>query len=163
MRGKLLIGAVLLLLASVALAGDAPWFDMKNCGFCKHLMDDPEMLNHCTWEHHKIDNGMVVVTTVEDAYLPSYQKAMAVMEEVGKNMEAGEMVPMCGMCQAMGSIFMKGAKYTSIDTKHGSVALFTSDNPEVVKEIHAFVDRNNEEMAKMEAAEVGHDKDHDEE
>ena len=161
MRGKLLIGAVLLLLTSVALAGDAPWFDMKNCGFCKHLMDDPELLHHCTWENHKIDNGALIVTTVEDEFLPSFEKAMAAMEETGKKMEAGEMVPMCGMCQAMGAMFMKGAKYQSINTQHGNVALFTSDNPELITEIHAYVDRTNDEMAKMEAAEEMHDADHE--
>ena len=150
MKTKLMVIGGVLLLAAVAFAGDAPWFDMKNCGFCKHLLDDPEMLEHCTWENHKISNGMITVSTVDDEYLESYRTALRKMEETGKKMQEGEMVPMCGMCQAMGALMMSGATYEAGDTKHGSFSLLTSDDPEVVKKIHAFVDRTNEEMAMME-------------
>lgn len=146
--------ATVLLLAAAGGAADTeekPWFDMVNCGFCKHLMDDPELLNHCTWEHHNVANGMVSVTTVEKDYLPSYRAAMARMEEVGKKMEQGEMVPMCGMCTAMGGLMMKGVKWENVPTQHGDVTVFTSDDPAMVAEIHAFTDKTNKELAKMEA------------
>ncbi len=61
---------------------------MEKCGFCKHLTEDAELLNHCVWEHHKIANGMISVTTVEKEYLPSFRTAMVKMEETGIKMEA---------------------------------------------------------------------------
>jgi len=144
--------AVVLLLSAAGGAadvGEKPWFDLENCGFCKHLLEDPELLDHCTWEHHNIANGMVSVTTVEKDYLPSYRAAMVKMEEVGKKMEEGEMVPMCGMCTAMGALMMKGVKWEYLKTQHGDVMIMTSDSPEVVADLHAFTDKTTTELAKM--------------
>ncbi len=138
--------------AATVSAGDGPaWFDMEKCGFCKHLMEDAELLDHCIWEHHKIDNGMVSVTTVDKEYLPSFRTAMKKMEETGKKMETGEMVPMCGMCTSMGALMMKGAKFDAIETKVGSVLILTGTTPELVAEIHGICDKNNEELKKLEA------------
>ncbi|MBD3258987.1 hypothetical protein GF377_11185 [candidate division GN15 bacterium] len=157
MKTKLLVAVAVLALALVALAGDEkPWFDMETCSFCKHLIEDPGLLHHCDWEHHKISDGVLTVTTVEDEYLDAFNTAMANMEEAGKKMQSGEMLPMCGMCTAMGNLMMTGAQWESVTTKHGSVSVLTSDDPAVVEKIHAFADRTNDEMAKMMAAEDEH-------
>jgi hypothetical protein len=143
------------LVAGAALAeGEAKWFDMENCGFCKHLVTDKGLLDHCVWENHKIAKGAVTVTTVEKEYLPAFRAAMKEMEATGKKMEAGEMVPMCGMCQSMGMLMMKGVKWESVDTQVGNVMLMEADTPELVAEIHAFVDKTNAELAKWSAAET---------
>jgi len=147
--------ATLLLLSAAGWAQDAeekPWFDLENCGFCKHLMDDPGLLDHCTWENHNIENGMMSVTTVDKEFLPSYRAAAMKMKETSEKMEKGEMVPMCGMCTAMGSLMMKGAKWEYVETQYGDVQIMTSDNEEVVQELHAFTDKTNAELAKMEEA-----------
>lgn len=143
--------AVLMLAASgmAQETEEKPWFDMEKCGFCKHLMEDPEMLNHCTWEHHNIGNGIVTVSTVEKEYLPAYRTAMVKMQEVGKKMEQGEMVPMCGMCTAMGGLMQKGVKWEYVETQHGDIMIMTSDDPELVAELHAFSDKTNLELDKM--------------
>ena len=154
MRATIIIGlaAVLLMAAAVVGEEEAAWFDMENCGFCKFLLEDPELLPNTTWEQHHIANGFVSVTTVKDELMESYGKAMAQMDEVGKKMEAGEEVPMCNMCQSWGGLMAKGAKIESVKTAHGAVVLTTGDTPELIAEIQAFATRTSEEHAKMEAA-----------
>jgi hypothetical protein len=146
--------ALWLVAAGSSLAqDDKPFFDMVNCAFCKHLMDDPNLMPHTAWEHFKTANGMITVTTVEDdALLPAYRAMAAKMEETGKLMQTGTMLPMCGMCTEMGTLIMSGAKWEQFTTKHGDVSIMTSDNPEVVKGIHALADRIEVEMKKLEAA-----------
>jgi hypothetical protein len=142
--------AILIVFFSMLWAGDErPWFDLENCEFCKHLMKDPELLNNSDWEHHKIDNGLVTVTTVRDEYMPSFLEAMEHMQETADRLMKGEQVYMCGMCEAMGALMMKGVKWDMVQTNHGSIDIMTSDDPELVKEIHAFADKTEAEMAKM--------------
>lgn len=146
----LVFTAILIVFFSMLSAQDEkPWFDLQNCEFCKNLMTDPQLLNNTDWEHHKIDNGLVTVTTVKDEYMPSYLEAIAHMNEVGERLMKGEKVYMCGMCEAMGALMQKGIKWETIMTNHGAVEIMTSDDPELVKEIHAFADKTDAEMAKM--------------
>jgi hypothetical protein len=142
-----------LLMFSGVMAEEAtgPWFDMEHCGFCKTLLDQPELMEHMTWEQHNISNGIMSVTTVDPEFMPQYQKASAAMEEVGKKFAAGEKVEMCPMCQAMGACYAKGMKTETVKTLHGDVTLMTSDDPALVAEIQAWGKRTNDEMAKMEA------------
>ncbi|MCK4633068.1 MAG: hypothetical protein KAT79_07325 [candidate division Zixibacteria bacterium] len=163
MRLTIIIGlaAVLLMTAAVVGEEEAPWFDMENCGFCKFLLEDPELLPNTTWEHHHISNGAVSVTTVKEGFKESLAKAMAQMDETGKRMEAGEEVPMCGMCQAWGALMAKGAKFELVETIHGDVVLTTGDTPELIAEIQAFATRTTEELAKMEAAMKAEMKEHE--
>ena len=136
-----------------AEAGE-PWFDMENCAFCKNLTAEPELMDHMPkWEHHNVTNGSVSITEVDKEYLPAYKKAMANMEETSKKLEAGEQLPMCGMCKAYSALMMKGVKYEEVGSGNVFVLLMHSDDPEVVKEIHAMTDRTNEELKKMEEAE----------
>jgi hypothetical protein len=149
----LLLGSALivLMLVPTAIAGEKPWFDMENCAFCSNLIEDPKLLDNMVWEHHEISNGIVTVTTIKPEFLESYRKASAAMDAVGKRIAAGEQVPMCGMCQSMGSFFMKGAKMDYVETSVGDVMLLTSSDSTVVAEIKAWAKRTNDEMAKMEA------------
>ena len=63
---------------------------------------------------------------------------------------AGEEVPLCGSCTALGSIFTKGLMSETVETKNGDVSLFTSDNAEIVAEVQAWAAHNHDEMMKME-------------
>lgn len=148
-----MVAVVLLAVSTLTLAGDEPWFDMEKCGFCKLLMDPPDMLEHASWEHHNIANGIVSVTTVDMEYIKPWRAAEAKMEELGKKMEKGEQVPMCNSCMAMGKLMMMGAKFESVQTTHGNIALMTSDDPKVVAEIQAWGKKTMDEMAKMEKME----------
>ena len=147
------VAVLVMALAVMAEEPEKPWFDMVNCEFCKHLMDDPELLNHTTWEHFNITNGIINVTTVDKEYLDSYHAAGEEMMKVGKRLMDGEKVQMCGSCQAHGTLIQAGAKMEHIETQRGHVMLVTSDNPEMVAKIQAWAKRNIDELAKLEARE----------
>lgn len=149
----LLVG--LLLLATGAIAADeGPWFDMKNCGFCVSLMEDPNLMANMTWEHHIITNGMVTVTTIKREYMDSYKKAMAAMQATAAKMEKGEQVKMCNFCKAHGELMKAGIVMDYIPTLHGDVMIMTSDKPELVEKIKKFAQRTIDELKKMEAEEA---------
>ncbi|UCC80885.1 MAG: hypothetical protein JSW64_05865 [Candidatus Zixiibacteriota bacterium] len=143
----------LICLASAA-AGEKAWFDMENCAFCKNLAAQEGLMDNITkWEHHKVKNGAISITEVNKDYLPAYKTAMAGMEATSKKIQGGETLPMCGMCEAYGALTMKGVQWEEVGSDNVFVMLMHSDDPEVVKEIHAITDRTNDEIKKMEAVE----------
>ncbi len=167
----------LALLALPALAGDHPassdhpssgdhpmatasgWFDLENCEFCKNLLTDPELLHHMTWETHKIENGMMNISTVAHGYEKSYKACNTAMESLGTDMMSGKVNPMevkmCGSCAAFGQLMMAGVKMENIDGEAADIALMTSDDPAMVAKLHEYADRNNKEMAEMMASAGG--------
>jgi len=141
--------AILLCISISVMAEEGPWFDMANCGFCKHLLEQPDFLDHTTWEHYNITNGLVTVSTVDREYLDAYHKVSQAMKETSEKMQKGEAVHMCGMCTAMGALLQKGVTMDYVETERGNITVMTSDNPELVKEIQAWGQRNKDEMAEM--------------
>jgi hypothetical protein len=152
-RNILMLSLAVLLVGGVAVAGNeagTAWFDMANCVMCKNVVAEKDMMDNMSWEHHAIKNGVVSVTTVAPDYLDTYRKVSMKMHETGMKMQKGEIEPKtCGSCTALGMCMMKGLAMEPVQTSVGSIMLFTSDNPEVVKEIQAWAKRNAEEMAKM--------------
>ncbi len=157
--------ALVIGLATVAVAGmeekaaDAPaWFDMQNCEFCKHLVTDEKLLENMTWEHHDISNGVLSITTVAPEFKESYKKAQAGMMAVAQSMESGEKtmadIKMCGHCQQYGMLMFGGAKFDYVQGKGADVVVITSADPEMVKKIKAFGERNRVEHAKWETMET---------
>ncbi len=156
--GLLFLGAALLVAAAQATEpGEAMWFDLENCAFCKHLSKDPQLMNNMKWEHHDISNGAVTITVVKPEFKKAYLEAQTAMMDVGKKMQTGELkmadVKMCGHCQTYGKLMQMGAKMEHVQSELAEIVIMTSDNPEVVKEIKGFAQRNRDEMAKMEQAE----------
>jgi hypothetical protein len=138
-----------------AIAQEKPWFDMKNCDFCKHLVEDTMLLPNMTWEHFDISNGAIAITTVKPEYKDKYLKAMAAMEKVGQEMGAGKSdVKMCGHCEYYGKLVMSGVKMEYIPASAGDIMLMTADKPEVLAMLREYVKRNKEEMAKVEMPKV---------
>jgi hypothetical protein len=172
MRHFLILAATVLLTVP-ALAGDeaahpmgtpSGWFDFENCAFCKNLATDPELLHHTTWETHAIADGMMTIIAVEPAYAESMARASAAMAKLGADMESGKVNPMatkmCGSCQEYGMLMMAGVTTEQVKGEAAEVMLMTSDDPALVKRLHAMVERNNEEMALMMASgkeHAGHD------
>jgi hypothetical protein len=150
--------AVVSLVASASPAAEPAWFDLENCAFCKHLGENPGLLDHVTWENHPIDRGLLMIATVDAEYREAYHDAMAAMEELGAKMQRGEIDPtsvtMCGSCLAYGALIMSGAKVETIETATGDITLLTADEPKLVAKIHAYAERNAEELAKLEAVET---------
>lgn len=133
---------------------ETPWFDMENCGICKNLTTEKGLMEHMHWENYNIPTGMMSVTTVDEGWEEQYKRATHGMQETIEKLMAGEMVPLCGMCQAFGTMYMTGkVKEQTIDTRLGQVWVATSTDPEMIEQLHKYTDRTNEEMAKLEAAE----------
>ncbi len=152
------IAVVVLLFAALLYAADEkPWFDMKNCEFCKNLLDDPKLLDNMTWKIYDISDGILTVSTVKPEYQKSYDKASKAMETIGMKMMSGEINPMdvkmCGSCEYYGKLMMMGAKMETIKTDNGDITLMRSDKPELVKMIQEYGHRSNEAMAEMDKAE----------
>jgi hypothetical protein len=152
---KLAIASVVMLFVllgfAMLAAQEKPWFDMENCAFCKTLTAEEGLMDHFKkWEHHNVDNGSVSISVVDKEYVPAFKRAMHNMEEVSKKLQQGEMLPMCGMCEAYGELMQMGAKWDEVESDDIFVSLIYSDKADVVAAIHAMTDRTNAEMKKME-------------
>jgi hypothetical protein len=146
---QLIIAVAVIALAAIAVAGEKkPWIDMENCDFCKCLTKDPDLLDNMTWEYHDIDNGVLSITTVEPESKEAYLQAQKEMEELAMSMSTGKtQVTMCDHCHNYGKLMMAGARIEMIEAGAGYIMLVTSDDPEVIKMIHEFGQRNREFLA----------------
>jgi hypothetical protein len=150
----LLAAALMLLMVSSLGADDKPWFDMENCAFCRHLVNEPGLMDHMQWEYHLLTDGMLSITHVEEGYEEAYVRAQKNMEKTGQEMlKTGDMPPMCGHCEAYGNLMMTGVKPQHVRSEFGDIVIWTSDDSTVVRKLHRFAKRNIEELAKLEAAE----------
>jgi len=155
MKKALIILALgLLVFSVVSMAQDQPkekpWFDMKNCDFCKNLVVDSMLMLNMVWEHHDISNGLMIVTLVKPEYMASYKKAVDAMMKLGQEMAQGKKdVKTCGFCDAYGTLTMSGAKVETINGDWGDITLITSDKPELQKSIKEFGQKCRDELAKM--------------
>lgn len=160
---KSLLSIVFLLSASVLFAQDksdeVAWFDMHQCDICKGMADVEGMMQHIKWEIHKIDNGFLAVTVVPDnmkeKWAEVYQEVKATIAKV----ESGAEADLCGFCDSFGALVQAGAKNTEIETAGGHVQLMTSNDPKVIKRIHAHADRTIAETKKMEEMMKSHSHD----
>lgn len=154
MYKKLSLTIVLALVALAATfvvaADEKPWLDMQNCDFCKPWIATG-LMNDLTHEQVAMKTGVLTIMTCPEKRMAEFKKTSALMNEIGAKAMKGEPVKMCGSCEAMGSFFMRGATMEEVWTKNGSVSLLTSTDPAVVADMHKWVQKNNEEYAKMAA------------
>ena len=136
---------------------DAPWMDMKNCSMCKNLYEQEGLMDHMTWEHHKISSGMMSITTVAPEYREKYQHAMQGMQETGKRLMSGEKMELCHFCQTMGALMQSGARMENVHTNVGDVMLITSSDPKVVEKIHEHAQKTIEFMEMAHGEHEGHE------
>jgi hypothetical protein len=147
----LLTIATLALVASGAMSAvaasseDAMMAEMEKCAVCKNLAANPELLENMTWETHKLDNGMMCVTTVSEEFKADFDslnaKVKTSVEKVKADQQQGKAVPLCDLCADMGQITEAGAKEKEIKIPNGSIHMMTSDDPAVVEKIHANADK----------------------
>ncbi len=144
---------ILTLAVGVSAAGDNAktaeigWFDMQHCEMCKSMPQ--ELFSSMSWEQYPIASGVVSITNVTEQALPAYRKAHMDMMAVHKRLEAGENVTLCGSCKALGACLANGASYDYVETKTGDLMVITAKDKEVVAKLHAWAEKNKEEMAKM--------------
>lgn len=144
--------AVVALLSATAVfvaASPGTWMDMENCAVCKHLAADQELMMNISWDHYATKTGMISVTTINDGYAERFETAHAKMKTAIDKVMAGEKADMCNMCLGMGAFFQKGAEAENVKTNNGEISITSSDNAEVVAEIHAWVERTTSEMKKV--------------
>ena len=127
---------------------------MKKCEVCKVLADKPELMEHMTWETHKIENGMLCVASVpkdqKKDFEAAHKQMMQSIAKVTADQKAGKKVQLCAMCAGMGDLMKAGAKQQQINTATGAISLVTSSDPAVVEKIHAQADKAIAEHKKME-------------
>ena len=146
-RRLIALSLAALVVAGVAVAGGQAWFD-HDCALCKSLMSDEALMKNMAWEQHDISDGIIAVTTVKPDYLAAYRTAHNDMSATTQRLMQGEQMELCGSCTAMGKCMMMGAQQEYVETSTGDVWIVTSDNPEVVADLHKWVERNNAEMKK---------------
>lgn len=145
------IAALFAATQAVNAADEAAWFDMENCDFCVNMSSQPGLMEAMQWGSYEIAAGSIAMVRMDAAHLGNFKKACAGMKVTEKKAMAGEAIETCGMCSAMGAAMMAGAKVETVELPDGQIHIMTSDNPEVVAQIHSIVQRNNAEMKKMTA------------
>ncbi len=136
-------------LASVSAGQDGPWFDMENCKMCKGMAAEKGLMENTQWESHAIENGLITVCTVNKGFEEAYARAQKAMHETGDLLMKGEKMDLCGFCQSYSSLMMSGAKMEEVESNAAHLTLMTSNDADVVKKIHAHLERTNAEMAQM--------------
>jgi hypothetical protein len=155
MKHKLLLTAVAIMAVcsmAVAVEQEKPWYDMKNCEFCKPW-STPEMMKNVTWEQLETANGVLTVTLFPESFRPNYKAASNQMQALSMKAAAGEKVKTCGSCETMGSFFMRGVKMEELFMKSGVAMLMTSSDSILVADMHKWAKRNAEEEKKMKTTE----------
>ena len=162
MRKYLLsVVTILALLAAVAVViagneGEQPWFDLDNCGMCRHMSSEEGLMEHMDWEHYLISNGWMTVTTVAPEYLEAFERAHTGMGKVVEKMAQGEEVHLCGFCQSYMGLALAGAKIENVKTGAGFIGLVTSSDAAVVAKIQVHAKRTMDEYQKMMEADGEH-------
>lgn len=132
---------------------DAMLAEMKKCAVCKHMAEKPELVKNMTWETHKIDNGMLCLTTVPKEMKKDFAavntKMMQAIAEVTTAQKQGRPVELCEFCSSMGALMQANAKEQHIETQMGAIHLMTSNDPATVAKIHAVADKAIAEQKKM--------------
>jgi hypothetical protein len=135
-------------------ATDDTLAELKNCAVCKYFAEKPELMKNMVWETHKIENGMLSLTTVPKELKQEFDalgaKMMQAIEQVKADSQAGKPVELCNFCAAMGELMKAGAKQQHIGTSVGAIHLCTSEDPDVVAKIHALADKAIAEQKKVE-------------
>ncbi len=138
------------------------WIDMANCEICQNFKFMEDQMMNIKWETYIIETGLMSISVVPEELVEKMAEAKKGMEKTIARMETGEKVTGCPFCQSMGSMIGNGAKMQEISTIAGEVQLITSDDPEVVKQIHAHAKKTikyHKEMMGELHEHSGHDKD----
>jgi hypothetical protein len=163
MKARFALGLVALFTCGLALVHAASEAEMKaemeKCAFCKHIAANPALMEKMTWETHKIDNGMLCVSTVPKEMKSDFDalsaKMKATMEQLGPDAQQGQEPELCEICEDMAELMKEGVKEKTIELTNGSIHMMTSDDPATVAKIHAAADKAIEmqkEIAKQKTA-----------
>lgn len=130
--------------------------EMEKCAVCKAVAENPSLMREMTWETHKIDNGMLCLTTVPKEHAKEFvalhEKMLKNVAQVEADQKKGVNVELCSFCQAVSELEKAGAKQEFVQTGFGGINLLTSSDPSVVEKIHAQADKAIAEQTKLKEA-----------
>jgi len=152
MKKLVYVAVALALTLCVAVAQEQPWFDMKNCAFCKEIDAQPGLMQHMTNEYHNIKGGYLSITHIDPEYQEAFKKAQAGMQKVVADMQStGKMPPMCQHCTKYGEFLHAGAQEQYVHSAFGEIFMMTSSDTAMVTSLQAFSARCGQECEKMKA------------
>lgn len=146
--------AVALICTAIWAGDEKPWFDLETCAYCKNfnLGNGNYIVDHMKGHYHTMPKGFLAIMTIEEDYKDEFAKASEAMTKVGEDVAKTGVVPqVCGHCATFGELLMAGAASQEFNSDVAMAYMMTSDNPELVTKLHAFAEKNNEEMAKWDA------------
>ena len=151
-----LLPAAVLALVGLTLQAEEPaapkWLDPQGCYFCQPLTQTEGLMDHLTWEHHKIKNGMVSVTTYAPEWKEKYKAASADMQKRWETYNPANPQPLCGMCATWMKMPMDKVAWEMVEFKGGEIGITTSADSAVVAQLHEITDKTcaaMEEYLKM--------------
>jgi hypothetical protein len=118
--------------------------EMKKCYLCQTYLEDPGMMFAAKPEIIKLKTGMAVVATVNDmSQIEKYHAfEQAFHDKVEKLMETPDIdeakKKVCMFCGQFCDLAHEGVLMEWSPTETGSMSVFVSDKPELVKKIHAL-------------------------
>ncbi|MCX6836158.1 MAG: hypothetical protein NTW07_13720 [candidate division Zixibacteria bacterium] len=152
----ILLPLAVLALTSMVIQGEEvaspKWLDPHGCYFCQPLTLTEGLMEHLTWEHHNIKNGMVTVTTYAPEWKEKYKAASADMEKRWMGYDPTKPQPLCGMCAAWMKMPMDKVAWETVEFKGGEIGITTSTDSAVVAQLHEITDKTcaaMDEMMKM--------------
>jgi len=150
MKKPMYLAIALAVLLCVAIAQEKPWFDLKNCEFCKQLDAQPGLIKHMSTEYHNIDGGYLQITQIDKEYQDAFKKAQTAMEKVVADMQStGKIPPMCQHCSTYGAFLMTGVHNQYIHSAFGEIVMMTSPDTAMVTKLQAFAARTAQETEKL--------------
>lgn len=149
--------AVLIVGSFVAAEEGSKWLDPANCYFCQPLVENENLLDNLSWEHSKIKNGIVAVTTYTSEWKETYQTAHAAMMKRWTDFDPSQEVKLCGMCEAWMTIPMDKIAWETVTFNGGEVGITTTNDPEVLAKLHELTDKTIAEMAAIMEEPEGHE------
>lgn len=136
--------------ANAQSSPETPWFDIDHCSFCQNMSSQPGLLENMQCDTIKLDNGIVMVAMVPKEFMNAMERANEGMQATVKQLQMGKQLPLCGFCECFGNLIMRGAKLEKRKGQHSEVTMLTSNDPQLVKDIHAMADRSEKERQGLE-------------
>lgn len=152
MKRLLWTAAATMVLLTPAVADhhkEKSWLDLEKCDICKCMGEHMDVMQQVTWETHKIDNGMLSASVIPKKHRTLMDKLHVKMESAGEELASGKSMELCGFCNSYDKLKKAGAKEQQVKTEFGMIGMLTSDDPEVVKQIHSHADRTIKEFEAM--------------
>ena len=155
MRKALLVLLPLAIVAMIALAvqSEEPaaggWLDPAGCYFCQPLTQTEGLMEHLTWENHKLKNGMMSVTTYPAEWKEKYKACSVEMEKRWSTFDPAKPQHLCGMCSAWMKMPMDKIAWETVEFSGGEIHITNTADPALLAQLHEITDKTRAAMDEM--------------